>query len=342
VISKQAGFLILEIRQGETAPPARRPAADTPELHDFLAADAIVQSDDPEVRRIAREVVGTETNTPTAARKLRDWVNQNMRFDLGIAVAPASEVVRNRGGTCIAYSVLLASLLRAEGIPARIVMGYVYVAGIWGGHAWVEYRAGESWVAIDAAVVGPARCDAARLICFRSSLRDGIGPHLGSLLQLYGNVEIRTQEYECDGKSTKVPDGAKPFEIDGDTYRNVWLGIELKKPATFRFGKMDQVYPDESVLELLGVHGEIVRLRQESVGRHSDSSEAAKAALGDQKLDGPVKKQRVAGRDALSSGVGRKACLTLVDRTDVWVLTVEADDASRLLDEIAAGFKLLP
>src|SRR5262249_62428874 len=105
------GSLLLEARRAARAPAAHRPAADTPELHEYLAANSIVQSDDPEVRHIAREVVGDETDTATAARKLRDWVHQNMRFDAGIAVAPASEVVRNRGGTCMAYSVLLASLL---------------------------------------------------------------------------------------------------------------------------------------------------------------------------------------------------------------------------------------
>lgn len=342
VMSKEPGSLVLEIRRPEPAPAASRPVADSAPLHDFLAANAVVQSDDPEVKRIAREVVGAETDVAAAALKLRDWVNRNMRFDLGIAVAPASEVVRNRGGTCIAYSVLLASLLRAEGIPTRVVMGYVYVAGVWGGHAWVEYRAGDRWVPVDAAVPGPGACDAARLICFRSSLRDGIGPHMGALLQLYGNVDVRVLEYELDGKTTAVPADARPFQVDGDTYRNPWLGVTLEKPAGYRFAKMDAVYPESAVLELLGPKGEVVRLSLENRGGETDAHAAALAKLRDHKFEGPGTKQRIAGRDALAVGGDRKAGAALVSRGDVWVLTAEAENAPRLLEEVASRLQLAP
>jgi hypothetical protein len=342
VIAKESGSLTLDIRRPEPAPRASRPVADSAELHDFLAANAVLQSDDPEVRRVAREVVGAETDVAKAALKLRDWVHRNMRFDLGIAVAPASEVVRNRGGTCIAYSVLLASLLRAEGIPSRVVMGSVYVAGIWGGHAWVEYRAGDHWVPIDAAIPSPGACDAARLACFRSALRDGVGPHMGSLLQLYGNVDVLVTEYDLDGKTTTVPADARPFLADGDVYRNPWLGVALEKPAGFRFGKMDAVYPETAVVELLGPKGEVVRLSQESVGGVADPGAEVLDALRERKLEGSEAKRRVAGREAVVVGRGRKAGLAFADRADVWVLTVEAENAPQLLDEVAARLRLAP
>jgi hypothetical protein len=341
VLRKDAGSLLLEIRRADPAPAARRPAADTPEVHDYLAANAVLQSDDPQVRRIAREVVGDETDVATAARKLRDWVTQNMRFDLGIAVAPASEVVRNRGGTCIAYSVLLASLLRAEGIPARVVLGNVYIAGIWGGHAWVEYRAADRWVPIDAAIPGPDGCDAARMVCVRSSLGDGMAPVLGSLLQLYGNVTVRVTAFEIDAKTTEVAAGAAPFTVEGDTYCNPWLGVRLTKPAGYRFAKMDAVYPETTVVELAGPHGEVVRLSQERLGDGGKRDGVALACLRDRKLEGAEKKLQFAGRDAVRVDDARRAGLAFVDATDVWVLTVEADGAPGLLDTVAAGLKLL-
>jgi hypothetical protein len=340
VLRQDPGSLILEIRQPEPAPAARRPATDTPELHNYLAANSILQSDDAEVRRIAREVVGDEMDTSAAARKLRDWVSQNMRFDLGIAVAPASEVVRNRGGTCMAYSVLLASLLRAEGIPSRIVMGFVYIAGVWGGHAWVEYRAADRWVPIDAAVPSPEGCDAARLVCVRNSLSSGIAPILGSLLQLYGNVDVRVTAFEIDGKTTEVPAAAKPFAVEGDTYRNAYLGIQLTKPAAFRFVKMDRVYPETTIVELAGPHGEVIRLAQEHLGPAAKRAGVALNHLRDCKLEGAAKTLAFAGCEAVRIDNARKAGLAIVDRTDVWVLTVEADDAATLLDTIAAGLKL--
>jgi hypothetical protein len=340
VLHKEPGSLTLEICRPEPAPAASRPVADTPELHDYLTANAILQSDDPEVRRIAREVVGEEKDVAATARKLRDWVSQNMRFDLGIAVAPASEVVRNRGGTCVAYSILLASLLRVEGIPSRVVMGYVYIAGIWGGHAWVEYRVGNRWMPIDAAIPGPEGSDAARMACVRSSMSDGMGPMLGSLLQLYGNVSVRVTSFEIDGKSTEVPASARPFSIEGDTYRNPWLGIQVTKPAGFRFAKMDAVYPELSILKIAGPHGEIVDLSQANLARGGKTEGAALTWLRDEKLEGPEKKLKIAGRDAVRIDNARKAGLAFVDRTDVWILTAEGDDAASLLGTIAASLKL--
>jgi transglutaminase-like putative cysteine protease len=64
---------------------------------------------------------------------------------------PASEVVRNRRGTCFGYAVLLASLARAAGIPSRFRMGFAYTHGVWGDHAWVEMLVGKQWVPMDAA-----------------------------------------------------------------------------------------------------------------------------------------------------------------------------------------------
>ena len=76
----------------------------------YLRPNALVQSDDPEVIRIAQEATNGVTDDFEKARRLQDWVSQNLQFDLGIALAPASEVVRNRRGTCVAYAILLASL----------------------------------------------------------------------------------------------------------------------------------------------------------------------------------------------------------------------------------------
>jgi transglutaminase-like putative cysteine protease len=342
VIRQEPGSILLEICQPDRQPPARRPATETPSMRDYLMPNAILQSDDAEVRRIAREVVGSDTDVAASALRLRDWVHRNMQFDAGIAVAPSSEVARNRRGTCAAYAVLLASLLRAEGIPARVVMGSVYVAGAWGGHAWVEYRAGDSWLPLDAALPSAGVSDAARLACFRSSLRDGIGPHLGSLLQLYGNVDIRVTEYEVNGKTTRVADGARPYVVDGDTYRNPWLGVAVTKPAGFRFGKMDAVYPETSVLELLGPRGEIVHISLCDLGPAADSAAAARDRLRDSKLEGPERRQRIAGREAVVIANARRAGLALVEGADVWVLTVEGDDAPRLLEDVAGRLQFLP
>jgi len=340
IVSREGHSLLVESRQQKAGPTTTRPVADSPALHEYLTPNALIQSDDAEVRRLALQVVGNEADVGQAARKLQGWVSMNMQLDMGVAVAPASEIVRNRRGTCVAYSVLLASLLRASGIPSQLVMGTVYISGCWGGHAWVEFWTGDRWQPIDSALPGPGDCDAARLACMRSSLKNGMGPHMGSLLQLYSNVAISIAEFDGEGHSTRVPVSAKPFQIDGNTYRSPWLGVEITKPASFRFAKMDAVYPDSTILEILGPTGAVVRLRQEGMHRNSTAEAACKSCLRELKLDGPETRQRVAERDAIVSATLRKAGLAFVDRTDVWVLTAEGESAAKLLTEIGASLKI--
>lgn len=72
---------------------------------------------------MAAEIAQEHTDPWSAALALQKWSSENMRFDPGIAVAPASEVVRDRLGTCMGYSILLASLARAAHVPARLKLG---------------------------------------------------------------------------------------------------------------------------------------------------------------------------------------------------------------------------
>lgn len=161
VLEKSDTLRVVEVR-GPKAPARVRAKSETPD-ESYSRPNAVIQSDDSEVIRIAREATGKVKGDFEKARRLQDWVSKNLDFDLGIALAPASEVVRNRRGTCIAYAVLLASLERAVGLPSRVAMGYAYANGIWGGHAWTEIFIDGQWVALDAALYGPSTADAARL-----------------------------------------------------------------------------------------------------------------------------------------------------------------------------------
>ena len=59
-------------------------------------------------------------------------------------------------GDCSEYSVLLAALCRAVGIPARIVFGLVYIGApeaggpAFGYHFWTQAWIGNRWVGLDA------------------------------------------------------------------------------------------------------------------------------------------------------------------------------------------------
>src|SRR5450755_1774860 len=95
---------LLEVRRAET--PQALPDADAPE--EFLSANMLIDSDDPGVRSIVAQVPGEGW---TRAVALTRWTSRNMQFDPGIVLAPASELARDRRGTCAGYATLLASLL---------------------------------------------------------------------------------------------------------------------------------------------------------------------------------------------------------------------------------------
>ena len=65
--------------------------------------------------------------------------------NLSTAFASASEVARTRIGDCSEHGVLLAAMLRADGIPARVAHGLVFVPGFgkkkqgaFGWHMWTQ------------------------------------------------------------------------------------------------------------------------------------------------------------------------------------------------------------
>jgi hypothetical protein len=328
--------MLIEVRQVKPKGTTPRPVK-TKGIDEYLQPNAVVQSDDEEVQRIAREVVGTEADAFRAACRLRDWVRRSMKFDLGIALAPASEVIRQRKGTCAAYAVALASLVRAAGVPSRIVMGYVYISGIWGGHAWVEVRTGSQWVPLDAALPSPGPADAARLACVRTSLADGPNVLLEALARAYGNLQVTTVEYEVEGITTKVPDAGRGFTIEGDLYRNPWLGLEVRKPAGFHFAKTDAVYPDSTVVAVEGTDRQRVCVRQEDALAGGDHKEAGAEALRNLGFTGKPAEEKVAGRSVLVVEGKGKAGLAFAQGLDLWVLTAQGQRAGELVRRVAAG-----
>jgi hypothetical protein len=109
-----------------------------------------VPADDPAFVALARRVIGGETNVLRAARRVKDHVASLMRPNAGIGVLrDAREVLKTREGVCRDYAILSAAILRAGGIPTRIVTGLVGEGEDLFYHAWVEVWAGKTWLGVD-------------------------------------------------------------------------------------------------------------------------------------------------------------------------------------------------
>ncbi len=118
------------------------------ELSDYTQPGPLVQSRDPRIQALARQIVGRRRDVASKAEALNDWVYQNIEKRITISIPSALEVLATRRGDCNEHTVLYVALARAVGIPARTAAGLVYVGGRFYYHAWPEVYL-NGWVALD-------------------------------------------------------------------------------------------------------------------------------------------------------------------------------------------------
>jgi transglutaminase-like putative cysteine protease len=140
---------ILEIRREPKSKmePQSLPIKDK-RLASFLQPTPFSQSDNPSLRALATKIIGQETDAGKAALLLKDWVYRNIAKQPTVSIPNALEVLRTRKGDCNEHTVLFNALARAVGIPAKTVVGVVYLRGAFYYHAWSEVWLG-SWISLD-------------------------------------------------------------------------------------------------------------------------------------------------------------------------------------------------
>ena len=339
VLETSETIRIVEVR-GFTPPKTGRAKSEERPDESFTRPNALVQSDDPEVMRIARETTAGVEGNFEKARRLHDWVSSNLKFDLGIALAPASEVVRNRRGTCIAYAVLLASLQRAAGLPSRVAMGYGYANGIWGGHAWSEVFIDGQWVALDSALYGPGTADAARLWFGASAGDDQLMKLIAAAGQMYGSVDFQVLSFQRDGRTTKVPEDAPRHTITGSRYANPWLGFSCEAPPNFQFTRTDAVFPDPAVVELEAPTGAKITINVSNVSADPEAAiQKVVAPLGDDAQRSSRKVGQLAGEAVSKPNATR---FFWKRGNSLWSIAVEGESPDGLLEQLAASWRWIP
>lgn len=321
----------VEVRRAERGEAAPPPGPD------FRRANSLLQSDDAEVQRLAREITAGIRGDLAKARALHDWVNRNMSLDLGVALASAAEVARNRRGTCIASAVLLAALQRAAGLPSRVALGLVYYCGIWGGHAWTDVYIDGRWLSLDAAMYAPGAADAARLRFGSSSGEDRLEVLQSAGLKMFGNVDIRVLEFEVRGRAVQVPEKAAPQVVGGASYTNRWLGFRLTAPDGYRIGGLDSVFPDPTVVAVEDSAGTRVRIGQSIAG--ADAAARVTKFLQGTGEGARTTALKLGGRPARAAIGKDRARLILHRGTEEWTLAAEGPAAATALQATAAAWR---
>jgi hypothetical protein len=117
-------------------------------LEKQLAAEPLIQSNDPAIVETARKIAGGSADPQVVAKKLNDWVYDNLKKEITLSVPSAVQVLQARKGDCNEHTVLYVALARALGLPTRTATGLVYVRGSFYYHAWPEVWL-DRWVAVD-------------------------------------------------------------------------------------------------------------------------------------------------------------------------------------------------
>ncbi len=124
----------------------------------YLEASPAIDCKDPQVLTLAQTaLVDASPDLQQRSERLRSAVfNHLNRKNLSSALASASEAVRTRSGDCTEHAVLLAALLRTQGIPSRVVVGLVWcerfagASDVFGWHLWTQALIAGRWIDLDA------------------------------------------------------------------------------------------------------------------------------------------------------------------------------------------------
>ncbi len=126
---------------------AKIPVRDT-RLASYLQPTPFVQADHPKIQALAARILNGERDGYRAAIKIKDWVYNEIAKQPTVSIPNALEVLQTRSGDCNEHTVLFNALARAAGIPAKTVVGVVYLRGAFYYHAWSEVWLGD-WISLD-------------------------------------------------------------------------------------------------------------------------------------------------------------------------------------------------
>jgi hypothetical protein len=132
------------------------PAWEASVLDEYCLPQEYVDSDNKAVIKQAEQLRGS--NDYATARNTLDFVHKTIQAPRGNQVnnvqLTASELLDKPVGVCYDNAILMTALLRAEGIPARLISGLslqipLNKEGDWthpgGAHAWVEFYVDGKW-----------------------------------------------------------------------------------------------------------------------------------------------------------------------------------------------------
>jgi transglutaminase-like putative cysteine protease len=182
----------------------------------YLAPEAFIESDAPEILAEAENAVKGVTDTRERADRLTRHVNALLEKKPTVGLPSAREVLRTRVGDCNEHTALFVAMARALKIPSRIAVGLVYVHGAFYYHAWpeayIEERGRGQWMPVDP-TLNQFPADATHVRLARGGL-----DRQAMILPMIGRARMRIVDLQVAPGSTPVLVGRtasdmKPIDI---------------------------------------------------------------------------------------------------------------------------------
>lgn len=112
--------------------------------------------DDSEIKNVATRVTSGISDPAEKVRRIYDWVADNIQYEMvDEHYTDTAWIVRNKKAVCEGIALVMSTLLRAIGIPARTTHGAIAIDGeslyfpTNYKHAWVEFYLYSKWIAAD-------------------------------------------------------------------------------------------------------------------------------------------------------------------------------------------------
>jgi hypothetical protein len=173
------------IRLTDSCSSGRVVTADS--LKRYLLPTPTLQTNHPEISALAKKL--KHSSKPCdIIQVLNNYVFTKLEKRYTATFSSALESLRSGFGDCGEHAVLLAALLRASGVPARIVNGVVYMPEKNGYyyHVWVMAHDGTRWLFVDPAFgLFPATYDRLPFVI------DDEGERLLAVAKVIGKVSVK-------------------------------------------------------------------------------------------------------------------------------------------------------
>lgn len=182
----------------------------------------------PEVKKLAGEILGEESDGWAATQKLVNWVAAYIQPTVLPKTLKTGEILAQKAGNSVEYAILFAALARSAGLPARIASGIRFQDGIWKGYTWNEVWLGE-WVAVD-----PSQNQIAPDAMLLKLVHGGNIPGVQKMKALFtGNLEVDLMDVQIPEPEIGEINMAKTG-VYGRTYWNAEYQCQIKAPEGWK------------------------------------------------------------------------------------------------------------